>query len=212
MATPPHPVANQPKLGTHIRILGLPISDLSNHLLRSLASQARLQTVHVTSVHRSVPDQARIFFNKHVVEGKVAKYKNPEVKKIVAYARTLHKQGQSQASVRAYLIEAIEHVHGGPASVSTHIGAHVFTEVFDIAHYSGPTSGPGRHSSMTNEQATAFLVACRKRMPSPISRLGHSSELGFVLPTEFHDEKCFHFEVKQLLYDKLELPSSTMIA
>jgi hypothetical protein len=195
--------------GRHIRIAGLPVSDFSNHLLRELAAQARLQTLHVTSVHRSVPDQARIFYNKHVVEGKAAKYKNPAVGKIVSDARSLRQRGGSHADVTAFLIKAIEHVHGGPASISMHIGAHIFTEVFDVAHYSGPTSGAARRNFMTNEQAKAFLAACRQRMPSLISRLGHSAELGFASPGEFPDEKCFHFEVKQLLYDKLEVPSST---
>jgi hypothetical protein len=124
----------------------------------------------------------------------------------------LHKQGHSPEKIKAYLFDAIEHVHGGPASVSAHIGVHIFTEVFDVAHYSGPTSGATRYNFMTDEQARAFLAACRRRMPSTIARLGHSSELGFVLPTEFHDEKCFHFEVKQLLYDKLEQTPTTMIA
>jgi hypothetical protein len=212
MATHLHSAANHARRSTRARITGLPISDFSTHLLRELAAQARLQTVHVTSVHRSVKDQARIFFNKHVVEGKAANYKNPEVAKIVAHARTLHKEGQSQDRVQAFLIDAIEHVHGGPTTVSSHLGSGLFTEIFDVAHYSGPTKGTGRHNFMTGEQAKAFLAACRKKMPSIVSRLGHSAELGFVLPSEFRDEKCFHFEIKQMLYDKLELPSSTRIA
>jgi len=164
-------------------------------------------------VRRTIADQARIFYNKHIIEGKVASYKNPEVAKIVAYARTLHKQGQSPEKVKAYLINAIEHVHGGPTSISAHIGVHIFTEVFDVAHYGGPTTGPARHNFMTDQQARAFLAACRKRMPSTIARLGHSTELGFLLPTEFRDEKCFHFEVNQPLYDKLERTApTTMIA
>ncbi len=192
-----------------IRIAGLAISDASRHLLRELAVQARLHTVHVTSVHRTVPDQARIFFDKHVVEGKPANYKNAEVARIVSRARALHKQGASRTRVQAFLIDAIEHVHGGPASVSTHIGVHVFTEVFDVAHYDGPANAAKRHNFMTDEQAKAFLAACRKRMPSPISRLGHSHELGFTSALEFRDEKCFHFEVTQLLYDRLESTGSS---
>jgi hypothetical protein len=212
LTAPVRRVASHARHSAHVRIVGSPITDASSCLLRELAAEAHVQIIHVTSVHRSVPDQARIFYNKHVVEGKAARYKNAEVAKIVAKARTLHKQGQSKNDVQTYLIGAIEHVHGGPASVSMHIGVHIFSEIFDVAHYSGPTAGTGRHNFMTNEQASAFLAACRRRMPATIGRLGHSVELGFLLPTEFPDEKCFHFEVKQLLYDKLELPSSTRIA
>jgi len=49
-------------------------------------------------------------------------------------------------------------------------------------------------------------------MPHPITLLGHSSELGFRLPAEFHDEKCFHFEIQQPVFDKLEQTSGTMVA
>ena len=195
-----------------IRILGHPVSDSSTHLLRQLAAEANIWTIDITSVHRSVKDQARIFYQKHIVEQKAANYKNAAVSRIIAHASALHQQGLAPDKVKAYLFDAIEHVHGGPQSVSSHIGVHIFTEVFDVAHYSGPTSGHSRRNYMTSEQAQAFLVACRKRMPSIISRLGHSSELGFVLPTEFHDEKCFHFEVRQILYDKLEQSPSTMTA
>ncbi len=212
MASHVHPIVHHHSKSMHVRVIGRPISDSSSHLLRQIASEAHLLTVHITSVQRSVVDQARIFYNKHVVEGKAARYKNPAVTEIVAHARKLCKQGRSSEEVKAYLIHAIEHVHGGPTSVSAHIGVHIFTEVFDVAHYSGPTLGAARHNFMSDLQARAFLDACRKRMPSKISRLGHSSELGFVLPTEFHDEKCFHFEVKQLLWDKLEETPTTMIA
>src|SRR5262249_35125566 len=149
-----HAGAHHANPASHVRVTGLPISAFSNFLLKELGAQARLQTIQVTSVHRSVPDQARIFYNKHVVEGKTAHYKNPQVAPIVAHARTLHKQGQPQAQVQAYLIRAIEQVHGGPSSISAHIGAHVFTEVFDVAHYSGPTTGAARHNFMTSEQAS----------------------------------------------------------
>jgi hypothetical protein len=212
MASHVRPITHHYHESAHVRILGLPISDFSKHLLRDIAGQAHLQNVQITSVHRSVTDQARIFYNKHIVEGKEANYKNPEVAKIVAHARTLHKGGEAPEKVKAYLINAIEHVHGGRASISMHIGVHIFTEVFDVAHYSGPTKGSARHNYMTNEQANAFLAACRRCMPHTITRLGHSSELGFVLPTEFQDEKCFHFEVKQPVFDKLEQTPTTMIA
>lgn len=192
-----------------VRLLGVPISDQSSYLLRQIAVEAHVDTLNITRAHCSVADQARAFYNKHVVGMKEAIYKNPEVAKIVEHARTLHKQGHSPDEVKTYLIGAIEHAHGGPTSISAHIGVHIFSEVFDVAHYSGPTTGPARHNYMTDEEARAFLAACRKRMPSVISRLGHSSELGFKLPTEFHDEMCFHFEVKQLLWDKLEQPAPT---
>jgi hypothetical protein len=212
MASQVHSVVHHDSKSMHVRVVGHPVSDFSSHLLRQIASQANLQTVHITSVHRSVADQARIFYKKHVVEGKAARYKNPAVREIVAHARTMRKEGRPPEQIKAYLIDAIEHVHGGPTSVSAHIGVHIFTEVFDVAHYRGPAVGASRHHFMTKPQASAFLAACRKRMPSTIARLGHSAELGFVLPTEFHDEKCFHFEVKQLLYDKLEETPTTMLA
>jgi hypothetical protein len=57
---------------------------------------------------------------------------------------------------------------------------------------------------MTDPQARAFLEACRKRMPDPITHLGHSAELGLKLaPIEFNDESCFHFEVRQPLFENL---------
>jgi len=196
----------------HIQILGLPISDLSRHVLREIAGEARLQVVHITSVRRTIEDQARIFYKKHVEERKVANYKNENVGKIVAHARALHAQGQSEVVVKTYLIDAIEHVRGGPVSISRHLGASPFYEVFDVSHYSGPTKGASRHDYMTGNQAHAFLEASRRRMPYPVARLGHSSELGFQMRGEFLDEKCFHFEVLQPVYDKLEQNSGTMIA
>lgn len=212
MGSLPHATMHQAAYHGHVRIVGHPLSAFSNQLLRELGAEARLPVVQVTSVLRSVPDQAHIFYTKHVVEGKVAKYKNPDVAKIIARARQMRDQRRHQDEIEAFLITGIEHAHGGPASVSNHLGVHIFTEVFDIAHYSGPTKGAGRHNAMTDEQAKAFLAGCRERMPSIISRLGHSVELGFELPGEFPDEKCFHFEVKHPLYDKLELPSATSFA
>lgn len=77
--------------------------------------------------------------------------------------------------------------------------------MFDIAHYSGPTSGAGRHNYLSENQALAFVEACRKRIGHQIARLGHSAELGLKLPpNEFLDEKCFHLEVRQPIFDKLE--------
>jgi hypothetical protein len=193
--------------------VGLRISDFSRHLVKEIAAEAHLQIVHITRVRSTVEDQARIFYSKHVVEGKAAKYKNPDVAKIVAYARKLHAKGCSEEVIKTYLISSIEHIHGGPLSVSRHLGVDAFSEVFDVAHYSGPTRGVARHNYMTDKQAHAFLDACRRRMPHSITRLGHSSELGFKLPSEFPDEKCFHFEVRQPVYfDKLEQSSGTMIA
>ena len=193
-------------------IVGLPISDFSRYIIKQLAGEAHLQIVHITSVRRTVVDQARIFYNKHIVEGKVTKYKNPDVAKIVAHARELHAKGQSQDVIKTYLISSIEHIHGGPGSVSRHLGISPFSEVFDVAHYSGPTTGAARHNYMTDKQARAFLAACREKMPHPITRLGHSSELGLKLPAEFHDEKCFHFEIQQPVFDKLEQTSGAMVA
>jgi hypothetical protein len=194
-----------------VRVIGPPISVYSKALLKTLARQAHLHTVHVTSVQRAVSDQARIFFHKHVVEGKKASYKNAEVGKIIAHARKLHEKGSKDDDVIAYLIGAIEGVHGGPQSVSRHLGGSPFLEVFDVAHYSGPTSGAKRHNYMNATQAEAFLEACRRYMSAPITRLGHSAELTFVRPEEFKDEKCFHFEVAQPVLDRLTVPN-TMIA
>ena len=122
-------------------IVGLPISDFSRYIIKQLAAEAHLQIVHITSVRRTVVDQARIFYNKHIVEGKVTKYKNPDVAKIVAHARELHAKGQAAEVIKIYLMDSIEHIHGGTGSVSRHLGASPFSEVFDVAHYSGPTTG-----------------------------------------------------------------------
>ena len=137
----------------------------------------------------------------------MGKYKNPDVAKIVAHARELHAKGQSQDVIKIYLMD----IHGGTGSVSRHLGVSSFSEVFDVAHYSGPTTGAARHNYMTDKQARAFLAACREKMPHPITRLGHSSELGLKLPAEFHDEKCFHFEIQQPVFDKLEQTSGTWL-
>jgi hypothetical protein len=195
-----------------VRILGYAISDYSRHLVEELARQAHLSTVHVTSVTRTVEDQARIFYKKHVVEKKKAIYKNPEVSKIIAHARELRTQGQSPEVVTAYLIRAIEYVHGGPSSISRHLGTSPFREVFDVAHYSGPTTGSGRFNHMSDIQARAFLEACRQRMDFPIARLGHSKKLGFKRANEFEDEKCFHMEVLHPVFDRLEDPRGAMLA
>ena len=122
-------------------IVGLPISDFSRYIIKQLAAEAHLQIVHITSVRRTVVDQARIFYNKHIVEGKVTKYKNPDVAKIVAHARELHAKGQAAEVIKIYLMDSIEHIHGGTGSVSRHLGVSPFSEVFDVAHYSGPTTG-----------------------------------------------------------------------
>ena len=163
MITSPHPHI----VHHHIRtahIVGLPVSDFSRYIIEQLAGEAHLQIVHITSVRRTVVDQARIFYNKHIVEGKVPKYKNPDVAKIVAHARELHAKGQSQDVIKTYLISSIEHIHGGPGSVSRHLGISPFSEVFDVAHYSGPTTGAARHNYMTDKQARAFLEACRQKI------------------------------------------------
>lgn len=198
-------------LADHVRVVGLPISSYSHALVQLLAAHAHLMTVHVTSVERKVPDQARIFYQKHVVEAKKARYKNPEVAKIIDSARELHKQGRTPQVVTSYLIRGIESVHGGPESISRHLGRSPFLEIFDIAHYSGPTSGATRHNYMSGHQAKAFLAACRAHMSFPITRLGHSAELGFARAEEFADEKCFHLEVAQPFDGVWTLPE-TMIA
>jgi hypothetical protein len=193
-------------------IVGLPITSYSHDIVERLASRANLHSVQVTSVYRAVQDQARIFFQKHIIEGKSANYKNKEVSQIVAHARQLHAKGTSNQFVQQYLMRAIEDVRGGPGSVSRHLLGSPFLEVFDIAHYSGPTKGTKRHNYMTDVQAKAFLNACRELMPFPISRLGHSAELGFQPgQQEFADEKCFHFEILQP-FDGLEVYSLTKYA
>lgn len=195
-----------------VNVLGLPISMYSRALIQVLAASAQLRSVHVTSVERRVEDQARIFFQKHVVEQKTASYKNPEVGKIIAHARDMHKNGDTTQAVTTYLISAIESVHGGPKSVSRHLGKSPVVEIFDIAHYSGPTTGENRHNYMSSAEAKAFLDACRHNMDFPIRRLGHSAELGFRRADEFNDEKCFHFEVAQPVFERVTLPSGMKYA
>ncbi|AQH03935.1 hypothetical protein A9R05_33705 (plasmid) [Burkholderia sp. KK1] len=199
-------------LADPVRILGVPISSYSRALLQTLAQRAHLPSVYVTSAERAVCDQARIFFQKHVVEGKEASYKNHAVPKIIAHARALHANHAGERVAIAYLIRAIEGVHGGPQSISRHLGRSPFVEVFDVAHYSGPTTGPGRRNSMEPAQAKAFLEACRSFMAFPILRLGHSVELGFTHAGEFKDEKCFHFEVAQPAFDRLSIPGGALTA
>ena len=114
MTASPHPHIVHHNMRT-AHIVGLPISDFSRYIIKEVAGEAHLQIVHITSVRRTVVDQARIFYNKHIVEGKAAKYKNPDVAKIVAHARDLHAKGQSEEMVQIYLISSIEHIHGGPA-------------------------------------------------------------------------------------------------
>lgn len=197
----------------HILIIGLSISAYSRHIVHMLAAGAKLSQVHITSVHRTVPDQARIFFQKHVVELKAANYKNPRVADIVAHARAMHARGSSDQDVQVYFVSAIEHAHGGPESISRHLLHSPFLEVFDVAHYSGPTTGLSRHNYMSDTQAHAFLRGCRDLIPVPINRLGHSEELGIAVPQrEFVDEKCFHLEIVQPLFDRLEVSSPTMLA
>src|SRR5271165_2332290 len=98
----------------HVFVVGLSISTYSRHIVQTLAAHARLSRVHITSVHRTVQDQARIFFKKHVVERKAANYKNQDVARIVADARAMHVKGSSDQDVQTYLVRAIEHAHGGP--------------------------------------------------------------------------------------------------
>lgn len=198
--------------GVHVQIAGCHVGDFSRHVLEDIASEARLNIVRITSARRSTADQARIFYSKHVVEGKAAQYKNPEVAEIVAHARDLRAQGQTEAQVRKYLLTSIENVHGGLLSISRHLGTLPFCEIFDVAHYSGPTIGARRTNHMSLQQARAFLDACRRRMGFPIARLGHSAELGFKLPGEFLDEKCFHMEVLEPVFDRLALPEGTSFA
>lgn len=195
-----------------VRIVGLPISMYSHALLQNLAARARLKSVHVTSVERKVEDQARIFFQKHVVEAKKASYKNPEVAKIVTRARNMLEKGRTAQAVTAYLIDSIESVHGGPKSISRHLGRSPFVEVFDVAHYSGPTTGRQRHNYMSGAEARAFLGACRGYMSFPITRLGHSAELEFERSEEFEDEKCFHLEVAQPFLERLSIVTGTVNA
>lgn len=212
MTLPHPPISHHHASAARVQLRGLPISDFSQHLVRQIAAEAGLLTVHVTSVKRTVQDQARIFYNKHVVEAKPARYKNPDVANFIAHARELRAKGAEEVAIKSYLISSIEHAHGGSASISRHLGGSVFLEVFDIGHYSGPTAGPARRNHMTDQQARTFLQACRKRMPYPIARLGHSAELGVERREEFVDEKCFHLEVLQPVFDRLEHDAGTMFA
>jgi hypothetical protein len=208
-----HGIGSHQHSATPVKILGHSISFYSREIIEQLAASAHLHVVHITSVHRTVHDQARIFFQKHVVDREAANYKNPAVSKIVAHARELKSKGSSDPTVQAYLVKAIMNVHGGPITISRHLGQSPLIEVFDVGHYHGRTHGPGRHNYMNDVQARAFLHAARDLIPCPIARLGHSSELGFKVPTrEFADEKCFHFEIIQPVFDRLESASDTRIA
>jgi hypothetical protein len=113
-----------------IHIHGAPIFDYPRHLVLQMAAEAHVHVITISSVRRSVQDQARIFYKKHVVERKAARYKNPKVAAIVAHARELKAKGQTPETITNYLIAAIENVHGGPGSISRHIGFHPFCEVF----------------------------------------------------------------------------------
>jgi hypothetical protein len=182
-----------------VHVLGHPISDFSRHLVRQIAREASLNTVHITSVGRSVEDQAQAMFKKHVVEGTAANYKHPAVARIIRHARKLLKDGYHKDAIICYMVNSMEHVHGGPQAISRHIGTPAYLEVFDVAHYSG--KGTSRQYFMTPTQAAAFLEACRRRIPHYIAKLGHSKELGRKLVQEFDDEKCFHMEVMQPRFD-----------
>lgn len=59
-----------------VHIHGGPISDYSRHLVLQMAAEAHVHAITISSVRRSVQDQARIFYKKHVVEGKTARYNN----------------------------------------------------------------------------------------------------------------------------------------
>lgn len=48
----------------HVQIVGFPISDFSRHLIYEMATESKLRIVHITSVRRSVEDQARIFYTR----------------------------------------------------------------------------------------------------------------------------------------------------
>ncbi len=197
----------------HVFVVGSPISTYSRHIVQTLAGHAGISRVHITSVHRTVPDQARIFFAKHVLERTAANYKNKDVAHIIAHARAMHAKGSSNSDVQTYLVRAIEQAHGGPEAVSRHLLQSPFIEVFDVAHYSGKTKGPNRHDYMTESQARKFLEGCRKLIPFPIDRVGHSAELGLTMaPREFNDEKCFHLEIVQVAFDRLTVSSPTMVA
>src|SRR4051812_12494587 len=127
----------------HVRVTGLEVTAFTRQLLRKLAVEAGFHTLPVFNVPPNGPHHASLFYKKHVVEAKPANYKNPAVRNIIDHARALHKQGQTPEAVKQYLTDAILHVPGGPRSVSMHLGVQIFTEVFDVAHYSGPTNGPG---------------------------------------------------------------------
>jgi hypothetical protein len=87
----------------HVHVVGFSIGDFSRHILREGAGEAKLSIMHVTSVRRTVQDQARIFFQKHVVEGKAAEYRNSAVEGIIKHAGQLWKKGQSDDSIKARL-------------------------------------------------------------------------------------------------------------
>ena len=178
---------------------GQKISSFSRAVLASLAEDAGIPVMHVTSVQRTVGDQARIMVQKHVVGSSKANYRNPAVSKLIEGAKAVYTATPAHKDAKGateYLADGILHLKGGPSAASRHIVATPFVEVFDIAHWGNKADGT-RRNWLNDAQAKALLAACRKRYGFPIQRLGVSAELKPAGLHEFKDEKCFHFEILQ---------------
>jgi len=181
-----------------VQIVGKPISSFSRALIVDLALEANIAVVHVTSVKRTVIDQARQLIEKHVVQNVKANYKNPDVTALIEESRNIYHSNTEHPDLQgatSYLAKGILNLKGGPESASRHLIMSPFVEVFDIAHYS--LHGGKRTNWLSHAQAVKLLSACRKRYGFPISKLGVSAELKPSGRYEFKDEKCFHFEVLQ---------------
>jgi hypothetical protein len=183
-------------------ISGEAISLFSRALLYEIGLEAHVKAFVISSVKRTVRDQARIFYKKHVLEGTEPIYKNDEVTAIVKHARALHAKHIKPEVILHYLIYKIEHAHGGVKSVSRHIVSSPLLEVFDIAYYSKKTN----HYYMSKLEGQHLLKALRKRVPAPIRAIGHDRAFDFALPKEqeFADNDCFHLEVRVPVFDKIE--------
>ncbi len=190
-------------------VAGLSVSAFSKALLKSLGEEAKIASLHVTSVQRTVPEQARILVQKHVINGKDSNYKSHQVTALISETKAAYHdpQGKHRGSFKwatDHIAKGILGLKGGPQTASKHIVTTPFVEVFDIGL---------RH--LSRHQREALLAACRARYPFPIKALGIPEKMHpnpdagrdqlsekekhqarqLLGPQEFKDEDCFHLEV-----------------
>jgi hypothetical protein len=147
-------------------VVGPTISAFSRAMLKDLGSEAAVPLLRVTSVQRTVPEQARALVQKHVIGGKAFNYRNPQVTALLsetkaAYHDPVGKHRGNSRWATEHIAEGIYGLKGGPQSASKHIVTSPFIEVFDVSL-----------KNLSSHQRDAFLTACRARYPFPISRLG----------------------------------------